>query len=229
MEPTNAATTRRPTGWAGIVFVVLYVVGLLMLGGAAPDHADDKPFKDNPVKLTALWRAYYNDSGHRTTIVIAVFVIIAAALAFVVFGNDLRERLTAYGARTTGGLAFAGTIIFATVTAVGAIALGWIPGSKTFGDVPIPSGELNYLAPQLGFGIMLLPGGAAAALTLVSAGLGGARSRALPAWLGWTGVVIGIALFFIAAFFLPLILLVLWVLIASIVMLRRPATVETAR
>jgi hypothetical protein len=67
-----------------------------------------------------------------------------------------------------------------------------------------------------------LPGGAAAALTLISGGLGGARSRALPAWLGWAGVVIGVVLFFIAGIFIPLILLVLWVLIVSIMMLRRP-------
>src|SRR3954465_2350116 len=124
MEAANDSITGRPTGWAGIAFGVLRVVGLLMLGGAAPDHADDKPFKDNPAKLTALWRAYYNDSGHRTTIVIAVFLIIAAALAFVVFGNDLRERLASYGAPTTGGLAFAGAIIFAPPTPLGAHAAG---------------------------------------------------------------------------------------------------------
>jgi len=227
MEPTQAPASPRHTGWAGIVFAVLYVVGIIMVS-SSPDHTDDKPFKDNPTKLAALWRAYYNDSGHRRTIVIGAFVIIAAAIAFVVFGNDLRERLVAYGARTTGGLAFAGTIVFATVTAVGAIALAWIPGSKTFGDSPVPTGELNYLASQLGFGIMLLPGGAAAALTLVSGGLGGARSRALPAWLGWAGVVIGVLLFFIAAFFVPLVLLVLWVLIAGIVMLRRPVAAAVA-
>jgi hypothetical protein len=227
METTQAPASTRPRGWAGIVFAVLYVVGIIMVS-SSPEHTDDKPFKDNPTKLAALWRAYYNDSGHRRTIVIGAFVIIAAAIAFVIFGNDLRERLAAYGARTTGGLALAGTIIFATVTAVGAIALAWIPGSKTFGDSPVPTGELNYLASQLGYGIMLLPGGAAAALTLVSGGLGGARSRALPAWLGWAGVVIGVLLFFIAAFFVPLVLLVLWVLIAGIVMLRRPARAALA-
>jgi len=227
METTDVSTASGRRGWAGIVFVVLYVVGIIMVS-SSPAHTDDKPYKDNPTKLAVLWRAYYNDSGHRTTIVIGAFVIIAAAVAFVVFGNDLRELLSAFGARTTGGLAFAGTIIFATVTAVGAIALAWIPGSKTFGDSPVPTGEINYLASQLGYGIMLLPGGAAAALTLVAGGFGGARSRALPAWLGWAGVVIGVLLFFIAAFFFPLVLLMLWVLIASIVMLRRPVRTMVA-
>jgi|SRR5262245_10564056 len=223
MEATEVSTARGNRGWAGIVFAVLYVVGLVIVAGSAPDHADDKPFKDDPTKLSRLWRAYYNDSGHRTTIIIAVFIIVAAAVFFVVFGNDLRERLEASGARTTGILAFAGAIMFAAVTSIGALAVGWIPGSKTFGDVPIPTGELNYLSSQLGYGVMLLPGGAAAALTLIAGGFGGARSRALPAWLGWAGVVIGVILFFIAGLFIPLVLLVLWVLIVSIMMLRRPA------
>jgi hypothetical protein len=226
---TSGVDTARPgKGWAGIVFVVLYVVGLLMIGGAAPEHADDKPFKDDPVKLAKLWRVYYSDSGHRWMIIIAVYILLAAAIAFVVFGNDLRERLEASGARTTAVLVLAGAIIFAVATAIGALALGWIPGSKQFGNTPIPNGELNYLSSQLGYGIMLLPGGGAIALTLFTGGLGGARSRALPAWLGWAGVVIGVILFFIAGTFIPLILFVLWVLIVSIVMLRRPAAVAAA-
>src|SRR3954454_18160855 len=111
METTDVSTAIGRRGWREIVLVVLYVVGIIIVS-QSPAHADDKPFKDNPTKLAALWRAYYNDSGHRTTIVIGAFVIIAAALAFVVFGNDLRELLHEYGARTTGGLALAGTIIF---------------------------------------------------------------------------------------------------------------------
>ena len=69
---------------------------------------------------------------------------------------------------------------------------------------------------------------ATAALTLVAGGFGGARSRALPAWLGWAGVVIGVLLFFIAGLFFPLVLLMLWVLIAGIVMLRRPVPAAVA-
>src|SRR5262245_1521158 len=228
MTTSEVQTTHRGKGWAGIVFVVLYVVGLVMIGGAAPEHADDKPYKDNPVKLAALWRAYYNDSGHRWMIIISVYIILAAAIAFVVFGNDLRERLDASGARTTAVLVLAGAIIFAVATAIGALALGWIPGSKQFGDVPVPNGELNYLSSQLGYGIMLLPGGGAIALTLVAGGFGGARSRALPAWLGWAGVVIGVGLFFSAGICLPLVLFVLWVLIVSIVMLRHPDATPAA-
>src|SRR5262245_7513517 len=109
---SEVQTSRRSKGWAGIVFAVLYVVGLLMIGGSAPDHADDEPFKDNPVRLARLWRAYYSDSGHRWMIIIAVYILVAAAIAFVVFGNDLRERLDASGARTTAVLVLAGAIIF---------------------------------------------------------------------------------------------------------------------
>jgi hypothetical protein len=215
--PTTRAT-RRHTSWAGIVFAVLYVVGVLM----AASQPDTDDINDSPAKLTKAFRDYYADSGHRTTIIIGAFVLTAATLAFVVFISEVRDRLADGGAPNSGRIAFAGSIMFAAVTATGAIALAWIPGSKEFGDTAIPVGDLNYMASQLGFGILLLAGGAAAALTLVSAGLG-ARRGALPAWLAWTGIVIGVVVFFLGGLFIPMALFVLWVLVVAIVMLMRPA------
>ena len=75
----------------------------------------------------------------------------------------------------------------------------------------------------IGFGLVLLAGGAAAALTLVSSGLGAARCGALPKWLAWAGVVIGVLVFFIGGLFIPMALFVLWVLVTAIVMLTRTA------
>lgn len=72
--------------------------------------------------------------------------------------------------------------------------------------------------------MLLLGGGAAAALLLVSAGWAATRSGTLPTWLGWAGVVIGVLLFPLGVFFLPMALLVLWVLVTSIVLLRRRGT-----
>jgi hypothetical protein len=218
METTQVTgTARRHMGWAGIVFAVLYVVGVLM--ASSQPETDD--INDNPVRLTKAFRDYYSDSGHRTTIIIGAFVLLAATLAFIVFASELRNRLADAGAANTGRLAFAGSIMFAAVTAAGAIALVWIPGTKEFGDFAVPVGDINYMAAQLGFGLVLLAGGAAAALTLVSSGLGAARRGALPKWLAWAGVVIGVLVFFIGGLFIPMALFVLWVLVTAIVMLAR--------
>jgi type VI protein secretion system component VasF len=48
------------------------------------------------------------------------------------------------------------------------------------------------------------------------------RARALPPWLGWAAVVVGVVVFFLGLFFMPMLLLVLWAIVASIVCLRRP-------
>ena len=218
METTPVTTTaRRQMSWAGIIFAVLYVVGVLM----ASSQPDTDDINDNPLRLTRAYRDYYSDSGHRTTIIIGAFVLLAATLSFVVFASEVRNRLADAGAANTGRLAFAGSIIFAAVTAAGAIALAWIPGTKEFGDFAVPVGDINYMASQLGFGLLLLAGGAAAALTLVSSGLGAARRDALPKWLAWAGVVIGILVFFIGGLFIPMVLFVLWVLVTAIVMRTR--------
>ena len=156
-------------------------------------------------------------------ILIGAWLLVAAVLALIVFAHDLRNRLADSGAAGAGRLAFGGSILFAAVTICGATALAWIPGARAFGNSPLPSGELAYLGSQLGYAILLLGGGAAAALMLVSAGGGAARSGALPKWLGWAGVVIGVLLFFVGVFFVPMALLALWVLVTAIVMLRRPA------
>lgn len=140
----------------------------------------------------------------------------------MVFGSSLRDRLAAASAPTSGRLAFAGSIMFGTVTLVGMVAMAWMPAAKAFGDAPVAKGELAYLAPQLGFALLLLGGGVTAAFMLLAAGVGSARSRALPPWLGWAGVVVGVLVFVFGAFLMPMLLLALWVLIAAIVSLRTP-------
>lgn len=217
-EPSGGQRNVLP--WSGIGFAVLYVVGLI---AATSSPANTDKYKNNPEGLILLWRHFYADSGNRTTIFIGTMLLLLASLMMILFGSVLRERLAAAGAAGAGRLAFAGSILFAAVTIVGAVAVFWLPGAKQFGSAPIPRGELAYLASQLGFGLLLLGGGTAAALVLVTAGWAATRTGALPTWLGWAGVIIGVLLFFLAAMFVPMLLLVLWVLIASIAMLRNPA------
>ena len=59
---------------------------------------------------------------------------------------------------------------------------------------------------------------------LISAGIGATRTGALPTWLGWAAIVVGVVVFVLGAFFVPMLLLVLWVLVAAIVALRRPVS-----
>ncbi|HEY6533052.1 MAG TPA: hypothetical protein VIY72_12145 [Acidimicrobiales bacterium] len=225
MGASEVARSTRATAkmaWAGIIFAVLYVAGML-LAGSSPSDIDE--LNDDPVGLAASWHDYYTDSGNRTVILGGVFALMLASVAVVVFGSVLRERLADAGAATAGRLTFAASIMFGTVTLVGAVALAWIPGTKEFADMAIPTSDLVYMASQLGFGVLLLPGGAAAGFMLVTSGFAAARRGVLPVWLGWAGVVCGVIVFVLGGLFVTMALLVLWTLIAAIVLLRRPTAV----
>jgi len=220
VEATVERTPSRGTAWGGVVFAVAYFVGVTLMLGPTPSDEHS----GQPVKYAADWNRVFADSGKRNQMLVGAYVLAIACIAIVVFGSHLRDRLAAAGAATSGRLAFAGSIMFATITLAGGTAVVWLAGAKAFGSTPLPRGELAYLAPQLGYALLLLGGGATAALMLVASGFGSARSRALPAWLGWAGVVVGVLVFAFGVFFMPMILLVLWVLIAGIVGLRRPFT-----
>ena len=219
METVSSRRSVPSAAWAGVVFFVLYVVGFLLIS-QQPDDTDK--VKDSASGMTKAWQDHYSDSGRRWAILIGAFVLAAAVLALVVFTSELRQRLADAGAPAAGRLAFAASLLFGAVTLAGASAMAWIPGAKQFGNSPLPEGDLNYMASQLGFALLLLGGGASAALLLVTSGRAGVRTHVLPTWLGWAGVVIGVALFFVGVLFIPMALFALWVLIAAITMIRKP-------
>lgn len=218
METAESRRSVPSAAWAGVAFFVLYVVGVMTIG-RSPNT--DK-VKDSPSGFAAAWNDFYADSGNRWAILIGAFLLAAAVLSLIVFVSALRQRLADAGAPAAGRLAFAASLLFGAVTLAGVSAMAWIPGAKQFGNSPLPEGDLNYMASQLGFGMLLLGGGAAAALLLVTAGRASVRTHVLPTWLGWAGVVVGVAVFFVGALFLPMALFALWVLIAAIMMIRKP-------
>ena len=222
MESNERGTGSRGSAWFGIVAAVLYVAGVMLMFAPTPNDKHRK----SPTKYAADYQRFFADGDKRAMVIFGVYVVILATIAFVVFGSHLRDRLAAAGAARAGRLTFAGAILFAALTMVGALAFAWIPGSIAFGNGPVPTGEINYLAPQLAYGFLLVGGMAGAALTLCVGGVAGARTKALPAWLGWAGLVIGVIVFVIGSWFMPVLLFVLWTIVAAIVCLRRPFAVS---
>jgi hypothetical protein len=72
----------------------------------------------------------------------------------------------------------------------------------------------TWIAFNAGFGVMML-GAAGCMIPRVLAGL--------PAWLGWTALVLGIALFIPFADFIALILTLLWIIVVSVMLFRVPS------
>ena len=65
--------------------------------------------------------------------------------------------------------------------------------------------------------LLLVAGVMVAAVMVLSASTAALRSGVLPAWLGWIGLVIAVAMLF-AVTFVPILVFVGWVLVVSLVM-----------
>ncbi len=194
----------RTGAWMGIAFAVLFVIGFLVF----PEPSNNKN--------TSQWLHWWNDSGHRVGAVIGAYLMVLGVLAFLWFAWSLRDRF-----RDGGGLMFTFGSVFAAVALVSIMVRASIPGAKQFGNTPVPtSGDFARQFDQIGYGLLLVAGALAAGLFLGIASYLARRSGALPGWLTMAGYVVA-ALQLVGALFFPFALFPLWVLVASIVLLRR--------
>jgi hypothetical protein len=185
--------------FTGIIFVVLVVLITILLGQG----------QDATKKTAQEVVDHYKDHGTRETI--GALLIVYAATAMLFFGGWLRRLL-----RDTEGpngilstVAFGGAVAFAGGAAVaGSIHLA----------LPDLADDINPVALQAINGIdydmfFFFPVGLG---TLVLAtGISAVRHGALPKWLGWVSIVLGV-IFFTPAFFIIFFIGPLWFLVVSI-------------
>lgn len=190
--------------WMGIAFVVLFVAGF----GAISTPSNNKN--------TAQWAGWWNDSGHRAGAIVGAYLMVLGVFAFVWFASSLRDQF-----REGGGLMFAFGSIFAAIALVSIMVRVSIPGAKQFGSTPVPAGgDLARQFDQIGFALLLVAGALAAGLFVGMAAYLARRSGTLPGWLTIAGYVVAV-LQLAASFFFPFLLFLLWVFVASIVLMRR--------
>jgi hypothetical protein len=147
---TSSVTSRLPM-IAGIAFVVLFVVGFL-ISGDTPD----------PNKRLE-WRRWYFDSGHRTSAVVGMYLMLLGVLAFVWFLAGLRHRRrSGVRPRPWSPLVFGAGLIFVILAMGGVIARSVVPAGKVFVDQSLPGGDIAQQLEGLGFGTLLIPGALAA-------------------------------------------------------------------
>ena len=209
----NTIAVARPTSglarWAalgGVLYVVLFVIGTILLFDGAPDS------DASPAKVIA----YYRDSGHRDKI---MFGWIAAGLGiffFLWFLASLRQAVR----RVEGGDGFLtalttiGGVIYASL-AFAAIALN--AGVRTMSDdtykhTVYPG--LIHAANDASY-VMHATGGAGAAAMIIAATLAFMRAGAIPKWSGWVGIVLGV-LALASIIFFPQAAIGIWLLAVSI-------------
>jgi len=204
-------STRTSAGlarWAalgGIVYVVLFIVGTIVLFAGSPDG------DASPAKVIA----WYSDSGHRDRVNIGWILSGLGVFAFLWFLSSLRRTVSRQegGDGFLTGLTAIGGVVYAAL-ALAALALN--NGIRTMSDDTyhhqvFPG--LIHAANDASY-VLHATGGAGAAAMIIAASLAAMRAAAVPSWAGWLGVVAGIlALASIA--FLPQAAIAIWILVAS--------------
>ena len=125
--------------WMGIAFVVLFVAGFIVF----PTPSDNKN--------TVEWERWWTDSGHRVGAIIGAYLMVLGLLAFVWFMWSLNQRL-----RDRGGMMITFGSLFVALAMISALVRASIPGSKQFGDNPVPPGDFARQFDQIGFGVLLV-------------------------------------------------------------------------
>lgn len=206
MDPAS----RRTSGIAGVVFVALAVVIAILEG--------DVSWDDTNAEL----REFYDGSQQDRAVAAAMLLPLAIA-AFLWFVAGVRSFLRA-GHPGTGALPSAAALgggVFAAGLLVAATANNLVPTALAFTDAyRFDPGAARLL---LVLSIVLSTGAQAAAAVLVAATSEvGRRAGGLPSWFVWAGYVVAVLnLFSLLLFGWPIALFGVWVLVLSVLMLRR--------
>jgi hypothetical protein len=201
----SSAGIARWAALGGIVYVVLFIVGTILLFSGEPDS-------DAPPAKVITW---YSDSGHRDRIAIGWVVAGLGVFFFLWFLSSLRR--TVRGHEGEDGFLTALTTIGGAVYATLALAaLAVNQGIRTMSDDTyhhqvFPG--LIHAADDAGY-VLHATGGAGASAMIIAASLAAMRAAAVRSWVGWLGIVAGILALGSIVFF-PQAAIGIWILVVS--------------
>jgi hypothetical protein len=209
--PQSAMRDSRWSKWApigGIAFIVLFIVGMALFSTPDVDNSAERI------------RAFYDDKGNRTQLIICGYLLVLAAVFFIWFLASLRTTLLEAegGNGRLTSIVFASGIVFAALLMVAAVSFMFVAGEITFGDAPVDP-EIARVLPDAGFGFLLIAGAFAAIAMIDAASVLIMRTGAFPQWIAWLGFVVAVALL-ASALFLPFLALLLWVGVMSLALLQ---------
>jgi hypothetical protein len=207
----RARSFERWASLTGAVYVVLFVIGTIVFfsGTAGGDDPPDKVIR------------YFSDSGNRDKVHIGWILIGLSLFFFLWFVAALRQAVRRVeGDGILSSVVGIGGGVYAAV-ALAAVALE--DGIRTMSDDTYHHQvypPLVHAADDAGY-VMHATGAAALGAMIVAASLAALWGGAVPRWVAWLGVAVGIvsiaAILFVTQF-----LFLLWILIVSIGLFLRP-------
>ena len=205
-----AGRLRLWSSLGGIAFAVLAVIGAVFLF--------DGPSDSSPAKMTA----WYSSGSHRTHINIGWLLTGLGLLCLIWFVAGVRERIAVAEQSDATGGSFLSTMVTiggAAFVAAGVCLIGLAAGIKTMSDdtyqhqvysgVIHAAGDASYVI-LAGSGIAMASLIFAVSLAIFGFGL-------LPRWVGWFGVVAGVAAI-LSIFFFTMLVWLLWIAVTSVML-----------
>jgi hypothetical protein len=209
----SSAAIARWASLGGILYVVLFIIGNILLFSGAPGG------DASPSKVTS----YYMDSGHRARIGVGWVVAGLGVFFFLWFLSSLRRTVRRHEG-DDGFLTALTTIGGVVYAALAFAALAVNMGIRTMSDDTYHHqvyAGLIHAANDAGY-VLHATGGAGASAMIIAASLAAMRATVVPAWAGWLGVLAGILALFSIVFF-PQAAIAIWILIVSGLMFVRGA------
>jgi hypothetical protein len=204
---TSQTRPAQRVGALGIVYAVVFAVGYVLAGNGPSNTASG----------AAVVRYYTMHKGSET---VAVFAVAIASVAFVLFASSLRRFLTRNNdSRLLSSAITSGSAVYATgVLAMAMLTMGLVDAAKhSMGGV---AQTLNVLASE-----DWVPVVAGISITALASGVISLRTGALPRWLGWISIVLGIMAIAGPVGGIAFLLFPVWNVVLAAVILRRGSDV----
>lgn len=185
MTTVRTASVGNRRAWtAGIVFVFALVAETAISAGL-PINQDA-----SATKIAAALRE------HRATVLVAAYLSIVYAVAFVIYLANLHDllRSAVRPASILHSLVLFGGVLLVALHAVSDVGIYGLLGGKLAAYAAQHDQGLSYTLYLLTFALDSV-GDVCGSVFLVATGLLVLRSRVLPPWLGWISLAGGILLF----------------------------------
>ncbi len=215
MFAAPSARVARYEALAGLVFAVVFVIGVAASSPPNPDAPDAK------------WIADYTGHSNQVGHLVSGLALVVCGVSLMAFITGLWRRIAAQApSGTPSPLPAIASAAAAACFAAGGLIMGWVSGTELGGAYPLPSAGLLRMSNELGFLMVGIGAMVSMSVALIGIAMQGYAAGLFGSKLRIATIVVGI-LVLAGETFVPVIIFVLWVAVMSIYLLRRPAAVAT--